>query len=74
MTTIINIDLIGYIAAVLTTFSTSPQIISMYKSKCSEGISLYMFFILLSGVLLWGIYGYQKNDLPYNILFGRGCF
>jgi MtN3 and saliva related transmembrane protein len=58
---------IGYIAALLTTFSSIPQIIRVYRLKESRDISLWTVSSLSAGVLLWVIYGIEIGDLPVII-------
>ena len=47
---------IGYIAALLTTFSIIPQIIRVIKLKESRDISLWTIPSLSAGILLWLIH------------------
>jgi len=56
------ITTIGSVAAVLTTFSSLPQLFSIIKTKNVEGISITMFLVLLSGVALWTLYGFLIED------------
>ncbi|MSP33752.1 MAG: glutathione synthetase [Rickettsiales bacterium] len=51
------IDLIGYIAATLTTVSFIPQAIKTIKTKDTSGISLAMYTIFTTGVSFWLVYG-----------------
>lgn len=55
---------IGNIAAILTSISFLPQAIQIIKTKNTKGISLPMYIIFVSGVLLWLIYGFMRNDIP----------
>jgi len=55
---------IGYIAALLTTFSSVPQIIRVCRLKESRDISLWTISTLSIGVLLWMIHGIVIGDLP----------
>ena len=49
-------------AAVLTTLGFVPQVVKMVKTKDVSSISLSMYLVLISGVLLWLIYGvYLKS-------------
>ncbi len=57
-------EIIGWLAAFLTTFSFVPQAIKVYKSKSTKDISLYMFLIFTIGVLSWLIYGIIISNLP----------
>lgn len=52
-----HIEFIGLVAACCTTFSFLPQIIQIYKTRVTTGISLGMYLIFSTGVLLWLIYG-----------------
>jgi uncharacterized protein with PQ loop repeat len=45
-------SLIGYLAALLTTFSLIPQIIRVYRLKESRDISLWTVSALSAGILL----------------------
>ena len=53
----IQIEVIGLIAACLTTSSFLPQVFKIWKFKRSDGISLSMYLFMLTGVILWFIYG-----------------
>ena len=57
-------DIIGYIAAVLTTSAFIPQAIKVIQTKNTEGISLWMYIIFTFGVAFWLIYGLIQNILP----------
>ena len=57
-------DIIGYIAAILTTSAFIPQAIKVIQTKNTEGISLWMYIIFTLGVAFWLIYGLIKNELP----------
>ena len=68
-----NYEIIGFIAAILTTSSFLPQLIKVWKTKSSKGVSSLMYFVMLSGVTLWGVYGYlieSKSVLIANIVAG----
>lgn len=53
----ISIEIVGVIAAILTTSSFVPQVYKTWKSKNVDGISLTMFLALFIGILFWLIYG-----------------
>jgi MtN3 and saliva related transmembrane protein len=61
------IDLIGYIAASLTTFSFVPQALKTFRSKDVSGISLGMYSLFASGVALWLLYGVLLGAWPIII-------
>ncbi|WP_170309891.1 SemiSWEET transporter [Seonamhaeicola maritimus] len=51
------IEIIGLIAAVLTTSAFLPQVFKTWKTKDVESFSLPMFLIFFIGILFWLIYG-----------------
>ncbi|BDX07574.1 SemiSWEET transporter [Planctobacterium marinum] len=58
------IELIGYIAAVLTTASFLPQAIKTLKTRDTQSLSLSMYSIFCTGVLLWLLYGLAIQNWP----------
>ncbi len=59
-----NINILGIIAAILTTSSFLPQVIKTWQSKSAKDLSIGMFLTMTTGIILWLIYGIIKNDLP----------
>ena len=57
-----NVDLFGFIAALLTTSAFLPQVVKTLREKNTKSLSLPMYLILTSGLLLWLIYGILIND------------
>lgn len=57
-------EIIGLIAATLTTAAYVPQVYKTWKEKSTKDISLSMYAVLLSGVLLWLVYGIYLESLP----------
>ncbi len=57
-------DWAGYLAALLTTVSFVPQVIKIYKTRETAGISLAMYLVFVTGILLWLIYGILLNEMP----------
>ena len=58
------IDLIGYLAAILTTTAFVPQAYKIWKTKSAQGVSLTMNLIMFTGVSLWGTYGFLIQSYP----------
>lgn len=56
-------EIIGFLAAILTTSAFVPQVIKVWKSKSSKGVSVTMYLVMLSGVILWGTYGYLIGSI-----------
>ncbi|EKJ85151.1 MtN3 and saliva related transmembrane protein [Leptospira meyeri] len=57
-------NLIGYIAAFLTTVSFLPQVLRVVMTKQTRDISRNMYIMFFVGVLLWFVYGVLKSDFP----------
>ena len=51
------IEIIGYVAATLTTISLLPQLIKIIKTKDTKNLSLYMYIAFVIGISLWFVYG-----------------
>ena len=62
-----TIEIVGLIAALLTTIAFLPQVVKTWKTKDVEGLSLSMYTIFLTGVLLWLAYGIMIGSLPVII-------
>lgn len=59
-----SITLIGLVAGFFTTISFLPQAVKTWQSKSAKDISLGMYSIMCTGVILWLVYGFMMNDLP----------
>lgn len=57
-------EIIGLVAATLTTAAYVPQVYKTWKEKSTKDISLSMYAVLLTGVLLWLVYGLYLTSLP----------
>ncbi|HEY9095378.1 MAG: SemiSWEET transporter [Burkholderiaceae bacterium] len=60
-------DLIGYLAAFLTTFSFLPQVWHTFRSRDVSGISLGMYGCFTVGVAMWLVYGLYLGAWPIVI-------
>jgi len=58
-----NIEIIGFIAAILTTSSFVPQVYKTWKTKEVKDISFMMYLAMLIGVSSWFYYGYLINSI-----------
>jgi len=62
---VVNVyEIIGLLAAFITTASFLPQVIKTYKTKDTSGLSLTMYITFFIGIVLWLIYGIYLNSLP----------
>ena len=57
-----KVDIFGFIAAILTTSAFLPQVIKTIREKNTKSLSLPMYLILTSGLLLWLTYGILIKD------------
>jgi MtN3 and saliva related transmembrane protein len=63
-------DIIGGIAATLTTVSFIPQVWHVWRSRNTQAISLSMYLAFTAGVMLWLVYGILLGALPIIIANG----
>lgn len=64
------IQLLGYLAAILTTIANLPQTYKIIKTKSTKDISITSYSILTAGCGLWLVYGIFKSDFPLIIANG----
>ncbi|MGE0330842.1 MAG: SemiSWEET transporter [Ramlibacter sp.] len=57
-------ELIGYLAAILTTCSFVPQAWLTFRTRDVSGISLGMYSVFTTGVALWLVYGLLLGAWP----------
>jgi MtN3 and saliva related transmembrane protein len=60
-------EVLGFLAAILTTIAFLPQVIKIYKSKETKSISLTMYIVLSLGLLMWLFYGIHLKSNPMII-------
>ncbi|MEP4378607.1 MAG: SemiSWEET transporter [Alphaproteobacteria bacterium] len=60
----IHPDLIGGVAAVLTTIAFVPQVVKSWQTRSTRDISLGMFVIFGTGLSLWLVYGFIIESRP----------
>jgi MtN3 and saliva related transmembrane protein len=58
------VTLIGLAAACLTTVAFTPQVIKAWRTRSTRDLSLGMYLVLATGILLWLIYGILLGDAP----------
>lgn len=59
-----NFEIIGFIAASLTTIAFIPQVYRTYSTGKTDDISITMYVILCTGLFMWIIYGYSIEKKP----------
>lgn len=69
-------EIIGSVAATLTTVAFIPQALKALKHKDTRSLSLRMYVIFTAGVVLWGVYGYLREDwviITANLITAALC-
>lgn len=61
------IDIIGYIATLLISIASFPQLYKSITTKSSGDISCGYIALTLSSMVLWVIYGWAKESNPVII-------
>ncbi|NNC49974.1 MAG: SemiSWEET transporter [Flaviramulus sp.] len=57
-----QIEIIGFVAAVLTTAAFLPQVYKTWKTKDVSSLSLPMLLMFFIGIAGWLIYGFLINS------------
>jgi MtN3 and saliva related transmembrane protein len=60
-------DIVGYMAAFLTTLAFVPQAWHVIRTKNVDALSKGMYIIFTSGVFLWLVYGIMMHSPPIII-------
>ena len=53
-----NAELLGVVAATLTTGGLVPQTIKVWRTKSAGDLSLIMYLMIWVGIVLWVVYGF----------------
>jgi len=61
------IEIIGLAAALMTTISNIPQAYKIIRTKETKGISVWSNIVLFTGLVVWVVYGFLRNDWPIII-------
>jgi MtN3 and saliva related transmembrane protein len=60
----IALNVLGFVAGVLTTAAFIPQVLKIWRTRSARDISLGMYVVFTSGVALWLVYGLALGSLP----------
>jgi MtN3 and saliva related transmembrane protein len=63
----IHVEILGLFAATLTTISFVPQVYKIRKTRSAESVSLTMFLLFFTGVMLWLFYGLYLRSIAMTI-------
>jgi len=59
-----DVEILGFIAAVLTTIAFFPQALKVVQTRDTRAISLSMYVTFTAGIALWLGYGIALNSWP----------
>jgi MtN3 and saliva related transmembrane protein len=59
-----SIDLVGYLAATLTTAAFLPQVVKVWQSKSTKDLALPTLLSFIAGVGMWLVYGLLAESPP----------
>ena len=59
-----NLEWIGYVAAVMTTLAFVPQAVKTLKTRDTRSISLGMYAVFTVGIAFWFAYGLVLQSWP----------
>lgn len=65
-----GIEVLGIVAGCFTTLAFLPQVIKVWKTRETRDLSLAMFVLFLTGLLLWLVYGIVQGSL--SIMLANG--
>lgn len=61
------ITILGYFAGFMSTTSSLPQIVKAIKTRKTQDLSYITISMIITGGILWTVYGVFLNDLPLII-------
>ena len=59
-----QMEIVGLVAAFLTTVAFLPQVIHTIRTRSTHDISLRMYSLYTVGIFLWLVYGLLLRDVP----------
>jgi MtN3 and saliva related transmembrane protein len=63
-------NILGFMAAFLTTVAFLPQVLKVWRSRSTKDISLPMLVAFIAGVSLWLVYGLVVKAAPIVVANG----
>ena len=60
-------ELVGYLAAFLTTVAFIPQAYKVFKTNQTKDLSLSLFIAFSLGVFMWLVYGIMLESIPMTM-------
>jgi MtN3 and saliva related transmembrane protein len=59
-----SVEIVGYLAATLTTLAFVPQVLKTWRSRSTGDLSLPTLAAFSAGVFLWLVYGLALGSMP----------
>ncbi len=66
----VAVMLLGLVAACSTTMAFVPQVIKTLRTRSIGDLSLGMFSVMVTGIVLWLLYALIRSDLPLAVANG----
>lgn len=63
----LDIDHLGFAAAVCTTSAFVPQVLLVWRQRGAPGVSTGMYLMFIAGVAMWLLYGLALHSWPVVI-------
>lgn len=63
-------DILGYLAAVLTTCAFVPQVVKTWRTRSARDLSIWWLLLFTTGVGCWLVYSVMLGVLP--MMLGNG--
>ncbi|MEK7449693.1 MAG: SemiSWEET transporter [Planctomycetota bacterium] len=64
------VTILGFVAGTITTVAFIPQVLKSWRTRQTKGLSLFMLLFLITGIILWTIYGFILKALPVILANG----
>lgn len=61
------VEMIGIVAGVLTTFSSLPQVMKVWRTRSTGDLSLIMLVMAVTGIALWLVYGLAIGSMVVTL-------
>ncbi len=68
-----HLEILGYLAGALTTFSAYPQLRYSYKTKDVKSLNIVFLSMLIAGLALWAVYGISIGSIPMVVFNAVGA-
>ena len=59
-----TIDVLGFVAGILTTFNAIPQLVRIVRSQSADDLSYVSLIVLCVGLTMWSVYGALLDEVP----------